>query len=368
MKTPAIIDLKTAGLNQLFKVSFRLPIRKIHHLKCFTSSNTEQKNISDGGIFCYQNHIVNRVEIMGIVVRVDRREKHNSYAVDDGTGVINCTCWKNSRISSCSKEFSGRLPQSLQSKFGELIVHNRTNMLEGYDLGDLVLMCGRVTVFRDRREINVLYHRRIDNPNAEVERMSKMSTYRKVYDEPFMLSPNLEKQFVKNVTGNSLPNVLERAILQILNNPVNEKTELDPKEMLSWSAISSVFQSHEKDASAKIDDLETAKRDALETLTAVLLHLESSNGCVLSRPGQIFEVIRPGCPLANKVMAIINEACTGGKNAERGCHRLQVEDTLRRSRVYSSVPACVVTYLLDCLETSSDLFMSEPQRYMALQT
>lgn len=46
----------------------------------------------------------------------------------------------------------------------------------------------------------------------------------------------------------------------------------------------------QKDASAKIDDLETAKRDALETLTAVLLHLESSNGCVLSRPGQIFEV------------------------------------------------------------------------------
>uniref|UniRef100_A0A2C9L9Z3 Stn1 C-terminal domain-containing protein n=1 Tax=Biomphalaria glabrata TaxID=6526 RepID=A0A2C9L9Z3_BIOGL len=124
----------------------------------------------------------------------------------------------------------------------------------------------------------------------------------------------------------------------------------------------------QKDASAKTDDLETAKRDALETLTSVLLHLESSNGCVLSRPGQIFEVIRPGCPLANKVMAIINEACAGGKNAERGCHRLQVEDTLRRSRDYSSVPACVVTYLLDCLETSSDLFMSEPQRYMALQT
>ncbi|KAH9525621.1 hypothetical protein Btru_001872 [Bulinus truncatus] len=106
----------------------------------------------------------------------------------------------------------------------------------------------------------------------------------------------------------------------------------------------------------------------LKTLQSVLLHLESTQGCVLAKKnqGHLFEVIWSGSRLANKVVKIINEACRSGKNADRGCHRMHIEDMLRKSPEYCSVPGSVLTHLLTVLETSSQVIMTEPQRYMGV--
>ncbi|KAH9525619.1 telomere cap complex subunit Stn1 [Bulinus truncatus] len=232
--TPTV---QTVGLDPLFRTCMKLFVRDIFLLKCI--NDAEWKGTS--GIFSYGNHVVNRVEIMGIIVRIDKREKHNTYAVDDGTGVINCTCWKNSRITSCPQGFTDKLPLSLQTKLGELVTYNQSNLLDGYELGDLVLICGRVTEFRDHREISVMTHRRIDNPNAEVERMSKLISYYDIYNQPFTLGPKLQRQLEKSSMGDSLFDALKNGILEILNRPGCEIMEFAPKDVLTWPPIAGLI-------------------------------------------------------------------------------------------------------------------------------
>ncbi|CAL1542783.1 unnamed protein product, partial [Lymnaea stagnalis] len=79
---------------------------------------------------------------MGVVVRVDRREKCNSYAIDDGTGVIGCTCWKNPSSALEPNVFSSSLPLSLQEKYDEILSCHLSNTEEGYNLGDLIQVRG----------------------------------------------------------------------------------------------------------------------------------------------------------------------------------------------------------------------------------
>ena len=46
------------------------------------------------GAYSYLNHPIYKVDIIGIIVKVDQNSKCFMYEVDDGTGVICCSCWK----------------------------------------------------------------------------------------------------------------------------------------------------------------------------------------------------------------------------------------------------------------------------------
>ncbi|XP_072043183.1 CST complex subunit STN1-like [Amphiura filiformis] len=111
--------------------------------------------------YAYRNHPIYRVDILGRVVRVDERATFFQYGVDDGTGVINCSCWKpkitededsihaSKQASGDSSSFAGAVRQNLQE-------FDRKQMIR-LELGDIIHVRGRVKLFRGNREISAAY-------------------------------------------------------------------------------------------------------------------------------------------------------------------------------------------------------------------
>ncbi|XP_061628130.1 CST complex subunit STN1 isoform X4 [Phyllopteryx taeniolatus] len=74
------------GLDPIFSAFARLYITDILHMR-------ESCQVPD--IYFYKSHPIHYVDVLGTVVYKREREDFICYGVDDGTGVINCLCWKN---------------------------------------------------------------------------------------------------------------------------------------------------------------------------------------------------------------------------------------------------------------------------------
>lgn len=138
------------------------------------------------GMYRYSNNYpVVRVEISGYIVSIDSREKLTTYGVDDGSGTISCCKWHSQDLST-----------------GQ----------ESYDLGQLVTVQGKISVFREQRQltIDLIYSEK--DPNAEVlfwlEAVNLGNT---VYKEPF--TPSL-KDFQTENSSVSKETELKKAILK----------------------------------------------------------------------------------------------------------------------------------------------------------
>ncbi|CAE1243515.1 STN1 [Acanthosepion pharaonis] len=111
------------------------------------------------GAFAYKNHPIFKVDILGVVVKVDKKEKLDQYGVDDGTGVILCCIWKESKYFRPATEISkpnnylpdliSYLPSSLVCKVQQI----KEAMQMDFMLGDLIHIRGKITTFRQIRQI-----------------------------------------------------------------------------------------------------------------------------------------------------------------------------------------------------------------------
>lgn len=114
------------GLNPLFWT----------HIKMFVTEVQNLKDYSDyKGVYCYSNNFpVVRVEVTGYIVSIDTREKLTTYGVDDGSGTISCCKWHSLDRSTSRGQ-------------------------ETYELGQLVTVQGKISVFREQRQliINLIY-------------------------------------------------------------------------------------------------------------------------------------------------------------------------------------------------------------------
>lgn len=75
------------GLDPLYWSHVKLFIGQIKQLKPFP-------DLPD--TFCLYNHPIARVEVVGYIVSVHTYDSKTRYAVDDGSGAINCNIWHNS--------------------------------------------------------------------------------------------------------------------------------------------------------------------------------------------------------------------------------------------------------------------------------
>nr|XP_058952214.1 CST complex subunit STN1-like isoform X1 [Pocillopora verrucosa] len=164
------------GLNPLFWTHIKLFVKEVQSLKEYTGYK---------GMYRYPNNYpVVRVEVSGYIVSIDSREKLTTYGVDDGSGTISCCKWHSQDLST-----------------GQ----------ESYDLGQLVTVQGKISVFREQRQltIDLIYPEK--DPNAEVlfwlEAVNLGNT---VYKEPF--TPSL-KDFQTENSSVSKETELKKAIL-----------------------------------------------------------------------------------------------------------------------------------------------------------
>ncbi|XP_067680004.1 CST complex subunit STN1-like isoform X2 [Haliotis asinina] len=318
--------------------------------------------------FAYKNHPIHKVDILGVVVHVDERDRCFIYAIDDGTGVISCCCWKPDLRHRGDETMSSLLPSSLQKKLCD-IQDEEKQATSGYSHGDLVHIKGKVKVFREVNEITALYHAKVDNPTAEIMRMVELpKLYKMCYDKPFEL-PHRVKEELDMAREEDKTGVKScRRIIQEVSAAVSEYlraapsvTEFTASQMCRLPAIASIL--------AQQQSLEE-KQSHVSMVTQALQKLEEEDGTVCRRmeASALYENLHHSKALKTAILNLLIKESQKPKYAERGCHYLHILDELHRTVQYSKLHQAALLNCLQTLETQSDVIRTYQKQYLPCVT
>mgnify|MGYP002803539409 FL=1 len=148
------LPVKFWGLDPLYWANVKLFIRDVFKLKNYPGFK---------GVYAISNHPIVHVLVVGYIVMVGKREKLTNYLVDDGTGRISCCVWRD---------------------------QNRETDLVEATFGDLVTMMGKISTFREERQITVSNFYIETDPNAETFHWLDVMKLREIYEKPFELTEN----------------------------------------------------------------------------------------------------------------------------------------------------------------------------------
>ncbi|KAL2086743.1 hypothetical protein ACEWY4_017802 [Coilia grayii] len=177
------------GLDPVFSAFARLYIKDILLMR-------ESHQVP--GIYFYKTHPIFQVDILGIVVFKREREDFYSYGVDDGTGVINCLCWKSDKWKEQDEQPKGGRVASSSSVAGPSGGFNIEEQLRrlqeaqreisALDIGDLLRVRGSVKTSRGQREIMSSTFYKVSDPvmAVQISWMQELPVlYRRCYHKPF---------------------------------------------------------------------------------------------------------------------------------------------------------------------------------------
>ncbi|XP_033108517.1 CST complex subunit STN1-like isoform X2 [Anneissia japonica] len=163
----------------------------------------------------YNGHPICKVDIYGIVVKVIEKQKFFLYGVDDGTGVINCCCWKPSQepqpFSPKADVNSLSIKDFLRLKISDNLVEQMTPI----EFGESIHVRGRVKTYRGDIQVSASFFEKVDDPRCEREiaRMMELpKLYRDVYDQQFIV----EKEEIAKKSEPLVPGSLIEAVEQFL--------------------------------------------------------------------------------------------------------------------------------------------------------
>lgn len=186
------------GLDPVFSAFARLYVRDILQM-------TESTQVP--GIYFYNLHPIYKVDVLGIVVSKRERDDFFCYGVDDGTGVINCLCWKSDQLK---EEENPRIADAgpsdgAQGGFNPLAELKKLRQAQNQrcrlDIGELLRVRGPVKTSRQQREIMASTYYKVDDPVMAVQiswMMEVPELYRCCYDKVFRLQPDTESNMVEN--------------------------------------------------------------------------------------------------------------------------------------------------------------------------
>lgn len=237
------------------------------------------------GVFLISNHPFTRVEIVGIVIGVDKRDKYSKYEVDDSSGAaIHCMHWT---------------PPS------------------PVEIGDLVCIRGRITTFRAEREIKVFQIFKLSDMNELtihlIQSQHNLDSLKVAFVPPDLAA--IAEQMEANISKAILENVIQKGPCANLSKYrelryVNEwlqciEAAVGVDQDQALAKISSAVQNYiVTEERSKRRDLEAELRSMLQSrqqVTRVSLRqkypdLEDQISCVLSNllmSGDVYE-IEPG--------------------------------------------------------------------------
>ncbi|KAK2165080.1 hypothetical protein LSH36_55g07066, partial [Paralvinella palmiformis] len=170
-----LLPVQFWGLDSLFRSHVKLYIKDVISL---------QEIGGHEGIYYFKCHPIVRVDIQGVVVKVEERDNFFVYALDDGTGVISCTNWKSMERQEVPRSVTESLAENLSQKLKE-VQRQKSNLHYGHVLGDLINVRGKLKKFRDNIEVMASHCVCINDPNKETERMMLLPVlYKKCYSQP----------------------------------------------------------------------------------------------------------------------------------------------------------------------------------------
>lgn len=318
---PGALPIEYCGLDPIFNSCLKLYICDVLSIK---------EHDSHLGVYCYGSHLVVTVDIMGVIVKKDVRDKIILYAVDDGTGVITCSCWKTPygdqdlrtlpQLSECISA------KNLHSKLTEL-QKSRQEVADGFDLGTLLHIRGNVSTYSGQREIKAFHCAAVEDPNMETYRMQEtLCLYRQFYDCPVCLPSRLASELGGDALSD--PVYQQANVLRSLTDAVLR--HIDRRRL----AVTDIDSLSVNDELAQI---------AAETV-----------------------VVANNRELHNTVLMIINERVQQ-RPAEDGCHFLHIHDELRKRPIYCRLSKAALHQCITELETRSDIIETARWRYITIQ-
>lgn len=318
------------------------------------------------GIYFYNCHPIYKVDVLGTVVYKREREDFFCYGVDDGTGVINCLCWKNDLLKEpVEPQTSGlKLSDGAQGGFDPVaelkkfqqIQQNRCRL----DIGELIRVRGPVKTSRQHREIMASTFYKVDDPMMEVQiswMTDVLQLYRLCYDKPLHLQ--------SDVTGDSV-SPLNKATW-ILKDFLKQKSvsrfrPYDVQDLLQ-PVVSSPPQTASADQEAGPSGCQQLRR-----LLKDVLQILQDEGVVFRKvqsQDQVYHVTERDTDLLITVKDIIREDSKRDKYAEKGCHMLHILSAVRQ-RYSRNVSKAALELVLQSLECNSDIISTADNYYTIL--
>ncbi|XP_064613071.1 CST complex subunit STN1-like [Liolophura sinensis] len=356
------------------------------------------------GAFAYNNHPVYKVDVLGVVVRIEERSKmflvcrehrerhmhckeyvyrsgihsflylffafyfscETCFAVDDGTGVIPVACWKTKFGDIPDPDSLFSIDPQLAGKVEELKSSSRERTV-GYSLGDLVHIKGKLQIFRNMKEIVSFYHKKVENSMYEVLRMLELpALYKNHYDKPFRLPYKVAQELKLKETEAQTGVISETTKAKQLKPLV--KDFLQKKNIVNVCARNLLANEEFRRSVAEIVSDQAIGEDNGQPVSVVkhALSFLEQEGDLCQKSGQpgLYETLFQACPLDTIILSILRTECSKEKYSEKGCHMLHLLDELQKSRQYCKLQKAGLITCLGRLEAQSDVISATSNHYL----
>ncbi|KAM4585016.1 CST complex subunit STN1 isoform 1-T2 [Odontesthes bonariensis] len=347
------------GLDPIFSACARLYVRDILQM-------TESTQVP--GIYFYNLHPIYKVDVLGIVVYKRERDDFFCYGVDDGTGVINCLCWKSDLLKEEEEPSKSGAKHSdgAQGGFNPVAELKKLRQAQQQrcrlEIGDLIRVRGPVKTSRQQREIMASAYYKVNDPVMAVQvawMMEVPQLYRKCYDKRLQVQPSAD--------GNSGGSPLSKAT-KIIKEFLEQKSVPRFRPYDVQDLLQPLISSQPQTAAA--DQEPVAGPSACQQLRQLLkevLQILQDEGVVYRKvksQDEVYYVTAQDKDLLMVVKDVIREDSKREKYAEKGCHVLHILSAVRQ-RHSLNVSKGALELVLKSLERNSDIISTSDSHYTA---
>ncbi|KAG5278611.1 hypothetical protein AALO_G00100860 [Alosa alosa] len=362
------------GLDPVFAAFARLYIKDILRMR-------ESRQVP--GVYFFKSHPIFQVDILGTVVFKREREDFYSYGVDDGTGVINCLCWKSEKWKEPDEAMraGGRAgsSSSVAGPSGGFNVEEQLRRLQqtqrglsSLDIGDLLRVRGSVKTSRGQREIMSSSFYKVSDPvmAVQISWMQELpKLYRRSYHQPFPLEsgePGAGSAIAGGQTSfASLLGGATQALRDFLREKVVKRFRpCDVEHLLLPLAPQLPPQTDRQQASAAGPSVPSHVRHLLSETLRLLQQDGTLFRRVLSQD-ELYHVTTQDKDLLMAIRDVIQEDSKREKYAEKGCHILHVLSSVRR-RFSQNLSRPALEVALRYLESNSDIISTSDCHYTVI--
>nr|XP_056705824.1 CST complex subunit STN1 isoform X1 [Euleptes europaea] len=348
------------GLDPVFSAFTRMYIKDIQEMK-------ESKQVP--GIFFYNRHPIRQVDVLGTVVLTKERDACHTYGVDDGTGIINCTCWKNpvAEQKSLSDYDSHHGTSSSLALFEQMRKLQEVIRLKSrLDIGDVVRVRGCIRIYRQKREISASMYYKINDPicDAQISRMLELPhLYREIYDKTFQLPEERQSDQDSAAMLGSITVLSEKIMDFLSGNKIQNfyQQELETVDSL----VSLIRQCGSRTTSEQMDFKAGLNAKLIRSSFTEAIKVLQEKGALFQKskdPNDVYCVTKEDKELYRVTLEIIKGDCKRPKYAEKGCHLRHILSCVQQN--YSCfVTEAVIHYLLDLMESNSDVVTAMEEYY-----
>ncbi|XP_051939763.1 CST complex subunit STN1 isoform X5 [Hippocampus zosterae] len=328
------------GLDPIFSAFARLHVTDILQMR-------ESCQVPD--IYFYKSHPIHKVDVLGTVVYKREREDFFCYGVDDGTGVINCLCWKNDSMKEelDSGKYRGKPSDDLPHSFNLAVeVKNLKRAQQTrirLEIGELLRVRGQVKTSRQKREIMASIYYKVNDPVMAVQiewMIDVLQLYREFYDKPLHL---------QNISARESPISSLSKATQIIKDFLEQRAVSKFRLYDIEDILQPLFPSCPEIAPAGQEPAAGPSTcQQLRVLLKEALQLLQDEGVVYCK------VSAQDKDLLMAVKDIIREDSKREKYQEKGCHILHILSSVRR-RHSVNVSKAALELVLNSLECNGDI-------------